>query len=58
MAFSIHSRASVCMCTFPVFLTGACACAPCISLAHADFITGCIVLDLLEMLFWSFLVHG
>jgi hypothetical protein len=44
--------------TFSAFSTSARARASCISLAHADFITGCIVLDLLEMNFWSFLVHG
>jgi hypothetical protein len=41
------------MCVFLVFLDGACVCASCVVLAHADFITGCIVLDLLEMHFWS-----
>jgi hypothetical protein len=41
------------MCTFLAFLDGACVRAPCVVLAHDDFITGCIVLDLLEMHFWS-----
>jgi hypothetical protein len=39
-------------------MNGACARAPCVVLAHADFIVDCIVLGLLEMHFWSFLVHG
>jgi hypothetical protein len=38
---------------FPTFLNGACACAPCVVLAHDDFIVDCIVLGLLEMHFWS-----
>jgi hypothetical protein len=41
------------MCAFSAFLNGACARAPCVVLAHADFIVGCIVLDLLEVHFWS-----
>jgi hypothetical protein len=41
------------MCTFLAFMDGACARAPCVVLVHSDFITGCIVLDLLEMHFWS-----
>jgi hypothetical protein len=46
------------MCAFPAFLDGACACAPCIVIAHPDFITGCIVLDLLEMIFGQFWSMG
>jgi hypothetical protein len=38
---------------FLAFLDSACAHDPCVVLAHANFITGCIVLDLLEMNFWS-----
>jgi hypothetical protein len=41
------------MCVFLAFLDGACVCVPCVVLAHADFITSCIVLDLLEMHFRS-----
>jgi hypothetical protein len=41
------------MCAFLLFLNGACVRAPCVVLAHADFITSCIVLDHLEMHFWS-----
>jgi hypothetical protein len=41
------------MYVFLAFMDGACAHAPCVVLAHADFITGCIVLDLLEMHFCS-----
>jgi hypothetical protein len=41
----VHAR-------FLAFSTGARVRASCISLAHVDFITGCIVLDLLEMHFW------
>jgi hypothetical protein len=40
------------MCAFIVFLDGACARVPCVVIVHLDFITGCIVLDLLEMIFW------
>ena len=46
----------VCMCTFLAFMDGACACAPYVVIAHADFVTSCIALDLLEILcghFWS-----
>jgi hypothetical protein len=53
-SFSVHSHASCACVIFPVFLDGACACAPCIVIAHPDFITGCIVLDLLEILFGNF----
>jgi hypothetical protein len=42
------------MCAFLAFLDGACARAPCVVIAHIDFITGCIVLDLLEMIFGNF----
>jgi hypothetical protein len=48
----------MCMCTFPVFLDGACACTPSVVIAHLNFITGCIVLDLLEMLFGNFWSMG
>jgi hypothetical protein len=58
MVFCVHSRASCACALFPAFLNGACARAPCVVLAHADFIADCIVLGLLEMHFWSFLVHG
>jgi hypothetical protein len=51
--FSCVSEWRMCMCPFLAFLNGACAHAPCVVLARADFITGCIVLDLLEMHFWS-----
>jgi hypothetical protein len=53
MAFCIHSRASGACALFRRYLTVARARAPCVVLAHADFIVGCIVLDLLEMHFWS-----
>jgi len=46
------------MCAFTVFLDGACVCAPCIVTMHPDFITGFIVLDLLEMLFGHFWSMG
>ena len=41
------------MCAFLAFLDGACVRAPYVVLAHSDFIVGCIVLDILEMHFWS-----
>jgi hypothetical protein len=40
------------MCDFIKFMDDTCSRAPCVVLVHADFITGCIVLDLLEMHFW------
>jgi hypothetical protein len=46
------------MCTFPVFIDGACVRAPCIVIAHPDFITGCIVLYLLEIIFGHFWSMG
>jgi hypothetical protein len=51
--FCAHSRASFTCVLFPTFLNGACARAPCVVSAHADFILDCILLDLLEMNFWS-----
>jgi hypothetical protein len=41
------------MCSFLAFLDCACAHTPYVVLAHANFITSCLVLDLLEMHFWS-----
>jgi hypothetical protein len=41
------------MCIFLAFLDSLCVRTPYVVLAHADFIIGCIVLDLLEMHFWS-----
>jgi hypothetical protein len=41
------------MCALLVFLDGTCVRAPYVVLAHADFINGCIVLDILKMHFWS-----
>jgi hypothetical protein len=43
---------------FLAFSTGARVRASCISLVHDDFITGCIVLDPLEMHFWYFWSMG
>jgi hypothetical protein len=51
-SFQRPQSSIVCMCAFSVLLDGACASAPCVVIAHLDFITSCIVLDLLEMLFW------
>ena len=42
------------MCVFPGFLDGASVHTLCVVIAHLDFITGCIVLDLLEMFFVNF----
>jgi len=53
VGFFIHSRASYVCALFPAFLNGACAHAPYVVLAHANFIADCIVLGLLEMHFWS-----
>jgi hypothetical protein len=41
------------MCTFSCVYEWPCARAPCVVLAHADFIVDCIVLGLLEMHFLS-----
>jgi hypothetical protein len=51
--FCVHSRTSCACVFFPAFMNGACACAPCVVLAHSDFIVDCIVLGLLEMHFRS-----
>jgi hypothetical protein len=52
MDFCVHSRASGACALFRCYLTVARARVPCVFLVHADFIVGCIVLDLLEMHFW------
>jgi hypothetical protein len=49
VVFCIHGRGSCACALFPTFLNDACVCAPCVVSMHAD----CIVLDLLEMKFWS-----
>jgi hypothetical protein len=55
VAFCVHSRASGACALFRQFSTVARVRASFVSLAHADFITSCIVLCPLEM---HFLGHG
>jgi hypothetical protein len=51
--FCIHSHASGACAFFQHYMNAARARVPCIFFVHADFIAGCILLDLLEMHFWS-----
>jgi hypothetical protein len=51
--FCVHSRASGKCALFRCYLTVMRACVPYVFLVHADLIIDCIVLDLLEMHFWS-----
>jgi hypothetical protein len=53
MIFCVHNRASCACALFLAFLNGACACTPCVVLAHANFVAYCIVLGLLQMHFLS-----
>ena len=53
VAFCIHSRTSSACALFQHYLIVACAQVPYVVLAPTEFIIGFIVLDLLEMNFWS-----
>jgi hypothetical protein len=53
--FCVHSRASGAYALFLHYLIVAHACATFVSLVHANFLTSCIVLCLLEM---HFMDHG
>jgi hypothetical protein len=52
VAFCVHIYTLGTCALFRRYLIAARAHAPCVFLVHADFIAGCIVLDLLEMHFW------